>query len=194
MSVLMIAATIGGLISAMMLLVIALWTRQIWLTKFVLGATSIWFASYGAMLFGFSLLSEEKTLELIEAKAFRGFYLDCHSPAEATDVRKTKTFGDRTASGEFYTVKVKVLSDAEHAEDVTLSGNSFEREVPAGVAFEDEIVFDPPIDTRNLRLDIAEGIGTDKIIEAILIDDKDSVLQRRNYVNLEEQRQTVGVK
>jgi hypothetical protein len=216
MSVLMMAVTIGGLILAVILLVVALWTRMIWLTKFVLGATAIWFSFYAVMLFGFSLLSEQKTLGLNEPKAFCGFYLDCHLHTEITDVRKTKMLGDRTANGEFYVVKIKVSSDARRAElglhhpqfevvdahdkryrraeDVTASGNPFERKVQAGGAFEDEIVFDLPIDIHNPRLDIAEGIGIDKIIEAILIDDEDSVLHRRNYFKLEEHRQTVSVK
>lgn len=76
MGVLMMAAIIGGLISAVILLIISLWTRTIWLTKFVFGATAIWFSFYTVMLFGFSLLSEQKTLGLNEPKAFCGFYKD----------------------------------------------------------------------------------------------------------------------
>lgn len=143
MGVLMMAATIGGLILAVILLVIGLWTRMIWLTKFVLGATAIWFAFYAVMLFGFSLLSEQKMLGLNKPKAFRGFYLDCLPHTEIADVRKTKMPGDSIC---------------------------------------------------NPRLDISEGIGIDKFIEAILIDDKDSVLYRRNYFKLEEHLQTVSAK
>ena len=208
MGVLMMAATIGGLCSAVVLLVIAFWTKKIWLAKFVCGAAAIWVVFYAVMLFGFSLVSQENTLGLNEPKAFCGFYLDCHMHTEVAYVRKTKTLGDRTASGEFYTVKIKVSSDARRAEiglhdpqfevvdadnrrfkpveDLTASGNPFERKVPAGGTFENEIVFDLPTGVRNPRLDIAEGIGIDKVIEAVLIGDEDSLGHRRNYFGLEE--------
>ena len=214
MGVLMMAATIGGLCLAVVLLVVALWTKKTWLAKFVCGAVVIWFVFYAAMLFGFSFLSREKTLGLNEPKAFCGFYLDCHMHTEVVSVRKTKTIGDRTADGEFYTVKIKVSSDARRAElglhdpqfevvdtdnrrykrieNLTASSNPFERKVPAGSAFEDEIVFDLPIGIQSPRLDIAEGIGIDKVIESILIGDEDSIGHRRNYFGLEADSQTAS--
>jgi len=207
MGVLMMAATIGGLGLAIVLLVIALWTKTIWLAKFIGGAVVIWFVLYAALLFGFSLISQEETLGLNEPKAFCGFYLDCHLHTEVVNVRKTKTLNARTASGEFYTVKIKISSDARRAElalhnpqfevvdannrrfkpigDLTVSGNPFERKVPAGSAFEDEIIFDLPIDIQSPRLDIAEGIGIDKVIETVLIDDEDSIGHKRSYYGLE---------
>jgi len=42
-----------------------------------------------------------------------------------------------------------------------------------------------PTDARNTLLDIAEGIGIDKVIEAVLINDEDSVLHQRNLFRLE---------
>lgn len=207
MGVLMMAATISGLGLATILLLVALLTGKKWLAKFVFGAVAIWFLSYAALLFGFSLMSEQKLLALNEPKAFCGFYLDCHLHTELTNVRKTKTLGDKTANGEFYIVKVKISSDAKRAEfglhnpqfevldehnkkyerveDSIISGNPFERKVAAGGAFEREIVFDLPIAIQNPRLDIAKGIGIDKFIEAILIDDEDSILHKRNLFKIE---------
>ncbi|MBA3785872.1 MAG: hypothetical protein H0X15_10115, partial [Acidobacteria bacterium] len=42
MGVLMMMATIGGLGLAFVLLIISLWTKSFWLTKFVLGAVAVW--------------------------------------------------------------------------------------------------------------------------------------------------------
>jgi hypothetical protein len=201
MGLLMMAATIGGLGLAFVLLIIAALTKQVWLSKFVTGAVTIWFVFYTTMLLGVSLASREKTLRLNEPKAFCGFYLDCHLHASISDVRTTKQIGDKTAQGIFYIVKVKIFSDARRAainlhdpqfevideqrgifepiEDVTVLGNPFERKVPAGGSFEEEIVFDLPTDIKNPRLDIAEGIGIDKVIESILIGDEDSILHKR---------------
>ncbi|MBA2735739.1 MAG: hypothetical protein H0U50_03015, partial [Pyrinomonadaceae bacterium] len=62
MGMLLMLMTIGGLISAFILLVVSLWTNKIWLRNFVIGGVAVWFIFYIVMLFGFSLLSEEKTL------------------------------------------------------------------------------------------------------------------------------------
>ncbi len=66
-------------------------------------------------------------------------------------------------------------------EDLTVASNPFERKVAAGGSFEGEVVFDLPADIKNLRLDVAEGIGIDKVIEAVLIGDEDSIGHKRNY-------------
>jgi len=130
-------------------------------------------------------------------------------------VRTAKQIGDKTAQGVFYIVKVKIFSDAKRAAiglhdpqlevvdeqrrvfepiaDSTVSGNPFERKVPAGGSFEGEIVFDLPADIKNPRLDVAEGIGIDKVIESVLIGDEDSILHKRNCFKLEEQSQNSGV-
>lgn len=216
MGVVLLAMTIGGLIIAVILLAVSYFTKTIWLRTFVLGGLVTWFASYVILLFVGSFFSVERTLNLNDPKEFCGFYFDCHLHTAVTDVRKTKTLGDKTANGEFYIVKIKVSSDATRAElgllnpqfevvdankrryrrveDSSVSGNPFERKVPAGGAFEDEIVFDLPTDILNPRLDIAEGIGIDKVIELILIGDEDSIGHRRNFFKLEEQPQTARVK
>ena len=135
-------------------------------------------------------------------------------------MRKTKQIGDKTARGEFYIVTVKVSSDAKRvalglhepqARVVDADGKFFERnkeaenillgtateppfdmKVPAGGAFEKEVVFDLPTDVKNPRLDIAEGIGVNKVIEAVLIDDEDSILHRRNFFKLETDETRAG--
>jgi hypothetical protein len=203
--------TIGGLISAFILLVISLWTNKIWLRNFVVGGVVVWFVFYFIILFAVSLLSEEKILNFNEPKEFCGFYLDCHMHVAVSGVRRTKTIGNKIADGEFYIVRVKISSNArsaelglhnpqfevvdaqnkrfERVEDSTFSGNPFERKVPAGGSFEGEVVFDLPSDVKNPRLDIAEGIGIDKVIELFLIGDEDSILHKRNLFKIETSNQ-----
>ncbi len=204
--------TIGGLIVAGILLAIAWLHESAWLKNFILGGVAVWFAFYIVMLLAFSLVSEEKTLGLNEPKEFCGFYLDCHMHAAVTGVRTAKTIGDRTANGEFYIVKVKVFSDAKQASlglhtvdakvlddqkhvferDLAAEANlgeqpPFDRKISPVESFEKEIVFDLPADVANPRLDLREGFGIDHVIEAVLIDDEDSIFHKRNYFELEEQ-------
>ena len=170
---------------------------------------------YVVMLFGFSAFSEEKLLGLDEPKEFCGFYFDCHMHTAITSVRKTKTIGDKIANGEFYIVKVKIFSDAKQvalglhgpklyviddggrryprAGDVEAPDPQFDQKIPAGGSFEKEVVFDLPKDVKNARLDIAEGIGIDKVIESVLVGDEDSIFHKRNYFKLEEQTHTAAV-
>ncbi len=216
MGLLMMMLTIGGLGMAFILFVVARWTEQAWLSKFVLGAVTVWLVFYTPMLLGVSLASREKTLGLNEAKEFCGFYIDCHLQASVSTVRTAKQFGDKTANGFFYIVKVKISNDAIRVElglhdpkfevvDKQMrtfkpikfsdcSGNFFEQKVPAGGSFEGEVIFDLPTDVTNPRLDISEGIGIDKVIEAVLIGDEDSIFHRRTRFKLTEQTQTAGVK
>jgi len=208
--------TIGGLGLAFVSLMAAHFMKQVWLSKFVLGAAAIWIVFYTTTLLGVSLASREKTLELNKAKEFCGFYTDCHMHASVSNVRTAKQFGDKTADGIFYIARVKIFNDARRAaiglhdpqfevvdeqqrtfEPVEFSddfGNSFEQKVPAGGSFEGEIVFDLPLDVTNPQLDIAEGIGIDKVIEAVLIDDEDSIFHRRTRFKLAEQTQISSVK
>ena len=215
MGLLMMMTTIGGLGLAFILLIIAVWAKQGWLSKFVSGAVVVWLVFYTTMLLGVSLASREKTLQLNEAKAFCGFYLDCHLHASVSDVRTAKQIGDKTAQGVFYIVKVKIFSDARRAaiglhnsqfevvdeqrrifqpiEDSIVSGNPFERKVPAGGSFEGEVIFDLPADIKNPRLDIAEGIGIDKVVESVLIGDEDSILHKRVRFKLEQLLMQAGL-
>lgn len=219
MGVLLMLMTIGGLVAAGVLLAISLFTKKTWLTKFTIGGVAVWFVLYAAMLFGFSLYSREKTLALNEAKAYCGFYLDCHMHTSVTGVRTAKQIGERTADGEFYIVKVKVFSDARaatlglltvdahvvdgrnrvyardmRAEEQMPPQPPFEKRISPVESFEKEIVFDLPADVVDPRLDISEGYGIDYVIEAVLVDDEDSFLHKRQFFKLAKQNETAGVK
>jgi hypothetical protein len=219
MGVLLLLMTIGGLFVAAILMIVAFWRKIYWLKTFVLGGVVVWFSFYAVIFFASSIFSEEKTLSLNEPKEFCGFYFDCHLHTTVTDVRRTKTIGDKTANGEFYIVKVKVFSDAKRAtlgllmvdakvsdeqkreftRDLQAETNlgkqpSFEKRIAPTENFEKEIVFDLPTDAKNPRLDIREGYGIDHAIEAILVGDEDSLLHKRNYFKLEQQSQTAGVR
>ena len=212
MGVLLMLLTIGGLGVAFLLMIVAGVTRAVWLAKFIFGAVGVWFGVYAVMLVTISLASEEKILGLNEPKAFCGFYLDCHLHASVSGVRKTKTIGNKTAVGEFYLVRIKVSSDARRAElnlrnpqfvikdargrkyepilDLEKTEPFWEQKVPAGGAFEKEMVFDLPSDAENPRLDISEGIGADKIIESFLVGDEDSIFHERVWFDVEPKAQT----
>jgi hypothetical protein len=219
MGVLLMLMTIGGVVAAAVLLAISLVMRKAWLRNFVLGGVAVWFAFYAVMLFGFSLASKEKTLALNEPKEFCGFYLDCHMHTAVTEVQRAKTIGTRTAQGEFYIVTVKVSSDAKReplqligteakvfdeqknsytrdleAERALGSQPEFETRIAPAETFTKSIVFDLPADVKEPRLDIRDGYGVDTCLEAVLIDDEDSILHQRNYFKLEEQNQTASVK
>ena len=222
MGVLLMLMTIGGLVVATILLAVSLFTKKAWLAKFTLGGVAVWFVFYAVMLFGFSIFSKEKTLALNEAKEYCGFYLDCHMHTVVTGVRTAKTIGDRIATGEFYIVMVKVFSDARNpnitfrllepkAEVTDGSGRTFTRntdaesslpttqvqlnqDIKGSQTIEKEIVFDITGPGNDLKLLITEGYGIDKYIEAVLVDDEDSICHKRTYFKLEEQKQTAGVK
>ncbi len=201
--------TVGGLIVAAILLAIAWLNKSAWLRKFVIGGVAVWIAFYAVMLLAFSFASTEKTLGLNEAKQYCGFYLDCHLHTAVTNVRQSKTIGNKTASGQFYIVRVKVLSDAKRAmlglltvdaHVVDSEKQKYERDLDAeselgeqppfdtkispAESFEKEIVFDLPENVPDPRLDIKEGYGIDHVIEAVLIDDEDSIFHKRNYFEL----------
>lgn len=219
MGVILMVMTIGGSIVAAILLIVARVTKKTWLKHFVFGGLTTWFAAYIFLLFVGSFFSVEQTLALNEPKEFCGFYLDCHLHTAVADVRRTKTLGDKTASGEFYIVKVKVFSDAkqatlglitvdakvvdaskqtyardEQAETFLGEQPPFDKQITPTETFTKEIVFDLPVNVQNPRLDIREGYGIDHAIEAVLIGDEDSIGHKRNYFKLEQQSQTAGVK
>ena len=212
--------TIGGLFVAVVLLAIALIGKRTWLRNFVLGSVTVWLVFYAAMLLGFSMASREKNLELNEAKEYCGFYLDCHMHTAVTGVRTAKTLGDRTANGNFYIVKVKVFSDAKNP-NITLRlveptpelidehGHIYRRvtdaenllptaqaqlgqDIKNKETVEKEIVFDLPADVKDPRLDIRDGNAIDQAIDAVLIDNENSICHKRNYFKLEGQDETAS--
>jgi hypothetical protein len=203
--------TIGGVIVATILLIISIAAQKRWLRNFVFGGVTVWFVFYFLMLIGFSLSSKETELTLNQAKPFCGFYLDCHMHTAVTGVRTTKSIGNKNAQGEFYIVTVKVTSDAkaatlglltvdahvvdsaghEYYRDTMAESNlgtqpDFETKISPTESFEKQIVFDLPSSVDNPRLDIREGYGIDHVIEAVLVDDEDSIFHKRNYFRLLE--------
>ncbi len=222
MGVLLFLMTIGGLIAAGILIAVSSFTKKAWLTKITLGGVAVWFALYVGMLSGFSFASSDKSLSLNEPKANCGFYLDCHMHTAVTGVRTAKTIGGETAKGIYYIANVKVFSDAKNpeiafrllepiAEVLDTNGNTYSRviaaedQLPTGSVqlsedikgkqtIEKELVFDVSETAVDIRLLITEGYGIDKYIEAVLIDDEDSILHKKNYFELKEQNTTAGVK
>lgn len=220
MGILLMLMTIGGLICAAILLVISFFTKQSWLRKTVLVGVPVWFVFYSLMLFGFSLTSKEKVLALNEPKEFCGFYFDCHLHTEVTEVRKAKQIGKQTAQGEFVIVKVKVFSDAKNpnmamrllepeavmidegpriysrrleAESELPSANiALNRDVKTNEPFEKEIVFDLTEPANDLKLSITEGYGVDKIIEAVLVNDEDSIFHQPTVFKIEAKNQVAS--
>lgn len=218
MGVILMIMTIGGLIVAAILLIVARATKKSWLKHFVFGGLTTWFIAYAFLLFCGSFFSEEQTLSFNEPKEFCGFYFDCHMHTAVTNVRKSKTIGDKAANGEFYIVRVKVFSNAKEAtlgligvdaKAVDAQNKIYERDTQAEAglgeqppfdkqispveSFEKEIVFDLPSDVKNPRLDVAEGIGIDKVIESVLIGDEDSLFHKRIRFNLESQPTQAGL-
>lgn len=222
MGVLLMLMTIGGLLTAVVLFIVAIFTKKRWLWNFVVGGVAVWFVFYAAMLFGFSLTSTEKVLAAGEAKEYCGFYLDCHMHAAVTDVRTAKTIGAVSAKGTFYIANVKVFSDARNsavnlhliepkARVVLPNGDKIERNVEAEAQLptanvrldqdisnsqiiQKEIVFDVPTDAVNPKLLITEGYGIDKTIEHVLVGDEDSIFHALTFFELREQNENASVK
>ncbi len=222
MGVVLMLMTIGGLVCAMVLLVIALITKKTWLRNFVVGGVAVWFVFYSVMLFGFSLTSTERVLAAGEAKEYCGFYLDCHMHSSVTHMRTERAIGDRVAKGMFYVVSIKVFSDAKNpnialhliepkARVVLPNGEKVERDEAAEAklptanvrldrdihkndTIEKEIVFDLPTVADDPKLLITEGYGIDKTIEHVLVGDEDSIFHAQTFFELREQNETAGVK
>lgn len=218
MGIVLMLMTISGLIAAAVLFVISHVAKRTWLKHFVWGGLTTWFAAYMFLFFCASFFSQEKTLAIGEPKEFCGFYFDCHLHAAVSDVRKTKTLGDKTANGEFYVVKVKIFSNAKQAllglltvgarvfdernhvfsRDVQAEARlgeqpPFERQISPVESFEKEIVFDLPLDAANPRLDIREGYGLDRAIESVLVGDEDSLFHKRIRFSLEQSQANAGL-
>ena len=217
MGVLLMLMTIGGLLMALVLFVIALITKKTWLRNFVFGSVAVWFVFYAVMLIGFSLASSEKTLAANEPKAYCGFYLDCHMHTTVTGVRTAKQIGDQTAKGTFYIANIKVFSDARNpniafrlleprAEVTGRDGHVYQRiteaenllptsqvqlnhDIRGKETIEKEIVFDVAEPADRLKLLMTEGYGIDKYIGAVLIDDEDSIWHKQTYFKIAEQNE-----
>ncbi len=220
MGVLMMLLTIGGLVLASILLIVSFFMEKKWLRNFVLGGVTVWFAFYLMALLGFSLTSREKNLALNEPKEYCGFYLDCHLHTMVTNIRTAKQLGDQTAQGMFLIVNVKVFIDAKNPniafrllepksrlEDesgrlytrITKAENELptapiqlNQDIKSHETIEKEIVFDVTEPTNKFKLSITEGYGIDKYIEAVLIDDEDSIFHQPTVFKIETNSQTAS--
>jgi hypothetical protein len=214
--------TIGGLVAAAIVLIAALFTKKRWLVRFTLAGVAVWLVFYAAILLGYSAVSKDRVLSVGEAKEFCGFYLDCHMHVKLTSVRTTDRIGDRAAKGTFYVVGLRVFSDAKNpnipfrliepramieVDDTTSIKRDLDAEALLPTAAVDlggdikgretidkEIVLDVPATLADPKLSIAEGYGIDSAIEAILIDDEDSIRHARTYFDIREQDLASGVK
>ena len=137
-------------------------------------------------------------------------------------LRTTKQLGSETAKGAFYIVGVRIFSDARNPNiafrlidpnaKVFVTDDSMidrdlaaESQLPSAAVdlggeikgretIDKEIVFDIPADLTDPKLHIAEGYGIDNTIEAVLVDDEDSIRHGRTYFDLKEQNLAAGVK
>lgn len=175
-----------------------------------------WLGAYAAALLIVSLSSRERTLGLNEAKAFCGFYLDCHLHASVVNVQRTKALGhpsdQRAAQGVYCVVTVRISSDARRATlkphyltatVVDGPGNVYERSsegekaldraipfeqsVGPGGSYTKDIVFDLPSNVQNPRLLVTEGPWVERLVELFLIGDEDSLFHKKMWFQLEPQ-------
>lgn len=220
MGVILMVMTIAGLLLAGVSLIVSLATKRAWLAKFTVGGVAVWSAFYAVMLLGFSLASRPQVLGVGDAKEFCGFYLDCHMHVALTSVRTVDRIGGRTANGTFYIVGLRVFSDARdpnialrliepraliEVNDHTVIRRDLDAEavLPSAAVdlggdirgrqtIEKEIVFDIPQELKDPDLHIAEGYGIDSAIEAVLIDDEDSILHARTVFALTPRAQAAS--
>jgi hypothetical protein len=219
--ILLMLMTIGGVILATILLIISFLTKKFRLRKLVFIGVPLWFIFYSIMLFGFSLTSKERVLSLNEPKEFCGFYLDCHLHASVTGVRTAKIIGTQTAQGTFLIAKIKVFVDAknpniafrllepkaeiinegsriysrisEAENELPTAQNQLNQDIKGNQIIEKEIVFDITEPAKDLKLSITEGYGVDKIIEAVLVGDDDSIFHQPTLFKIETSSQTASV-
>ncbi|HEX8367326.1 MAG TPA: hypothetical protein VF604_02045 [Pyrinomonadaceae bacterium] len=98
--------------------------------------------------FGCFLLGIVFTVSIVSSAAERAA-LSLHAPqAQVID-----------ASGKIF----ERDRDAENALIAPATGQPFDQKIPAGSEFEKEIVFDLPLDVKNARPDVAEGVRIDKL-------------------------------
>ena len=173
-----------------------------------------WAVAYLSLLLVTSLTSEEVVLDPGQRKAFCGFYLDCHLGVAIEDVTTTKRIAspeqDLVANGLFHRVTVAVSSDAKQAAlsmsgpdavlidvqgrrffrnrlaEAALSDPSatFATPVEAGQHITRTFVFDVPPSAEGLKLHVTKGDALERLVEALLIGDDDSLLHRRTLLKL----------
>ena len=178
----------------------------------LLGAGAVsWAGRYGGGVLVASLLSHETVLPAGASKRFCGFYFDCHlGVAVLSDVTVPAIEG-RRAGGTYHLLTLQFSSNARRATltpydlriqlvdangvryerdlvaEATLAGDrsvELARPIPAGEAYTVTVVFDLPHGVAAPRLFIGEGLGIDRVIEGVLLDDEDSFLHRKTMLAL----------
>lgn len=200
LGILMLLGTVGLVVLAVVLLVQARLARRSAPWRLIGVGAAGWASIYVALLLGSSLTSSERVLTADQDKKFCGFYIDCHMQVAVTRVDTLRELGLRKANGLFYVVTLRVSSDAVRArlslieprlvmrdgagrryENVpnTADMQALTRQIGPEESFESTVVFDLPEDASNLRLQVSEGFWIDRLIEALLIGDEDSVLHKK---------------
>lgn len=208
--------TIIGVLGAVVLIVIASLTKSNFLLKMVAFSAGFWVVAYFGLLLFSSLTSKERIMALNEPKELCGFYLDCYLHVAVAGVSRLKTIGgkgsNRSATGTFYVVSVKVFNDAKQATIGLLDpraivvdqrGREFVRSEAAEQALGDRsrpldqmlrpgesltkpVVFDLPDDAAEPMLQINEGYQIDRWLELFLIGDENSLLHKKVKFRLDQ--------
>jgi len=198
MGVLLMLLSVAGVIAAAILLAVSIGLRLKWLRNFVLGAVAIWFSIYFVSLIGLSAASNDELLRKDEAKAFCGFYLDCHLHAAVEDVTFKAVGNEGT---EEVDVRLRLFNDARRAtlkfseiraalffdDGTTIEsgpGDGRERLVPPGDSSFLDLRFEGPRKPGKVRLLVNEGNVVDRVLETFLIGDEDSLFHGRKYFDL----------
>lgn len=180
--------------------------------------TLIWLAAYLALLVGASLTSRERVLGWHKQKRFCGLYLDCHLAASVENVSQARAIGSPPnlleAVGTFYTVTLKISSDAKRATlhfrhpsaiVIDRDGKEYSRSLeaerilelsrgrtvpfeqpvaPQAGYFTKDLVFDLPADVQAPTLLLSAGHWSEQLIELAIIGDEDSWLHSKTLFRL----------
>jgi len=210
MGLLMMMLTIGGLLLAGALFCAGIAFKLSWLRRFVVGAVSIWFVLYFGSLLLVSATSAEVLLRPGEAKAFCGFYIDCHMHIAVESVTRVPEIGGVRAKGEYLLVEVMVSSDAARATigmhdvraELILPVGAVGRDMEAEKRLNEDappletsllpeesfvraLVFDVPEKTKQGRLLVTEGNTADRLVETFLIGDEDSLFHGKRFFEID---------
>ena len=197
MGVLLMLLSAVGVIAAVILLAFSLAFKLKWLRNFVLGAVAVWFSIYFISLVGVSALSSDETLKPREAKAFCGFYLDCHLHAAVENVTLEPGVGE----GPELDVRLRFFNDARRAtlkfseiratlyfDDGTKvdskPGDGRETRLPRGDSSYLDLHFPLAKKAGAARLFVGEGNAVDRFLETFLIGDEDSLFHGRTYFDI----------
>jgi len=182
---------IGGLTLAALFLLLTGARRRAAIAAAVIG---VWILAYGVLLVGTSLLSHEEVLVPGEVKYFCGFLLDCHIGVAAQSVRAagheqvvTLRFSSsaRRATLSPYDVQLTLIGSDGRSYPGTVRGRQpLERQIAPGGGYDVEVAFELPDGARPQRLLVSEGVGFDRVVDALVIGIEPSFLHKRTYLAL----------